>query len=267
MRLFPERSYDQSRTYAGDFADAFDSLFPPRTGPALAAGILRITGLGAGASVLEFGVGNGRVLVPLAQAGLRARGLDSSPEMLARTEELARAAGVQVETAVGDVREGDTAEHGTADLVLCVGATIGMMPPEDQERLLQRAALAVRPGGWVVIEAHHVDLVRAFHAHGDTDFRFPHDDGVILARSTFDPGIGEWWMRYSWEESSGGAGTTPVAKSAEEFSFTTDPAWQDDVTQRAGLALRHRHGSWDGDPVTPQSPTVISSYTRGAHDE
>lgn len=257
-RMFPDVDYDQSRTYAGDFADTFDALFPPRTGPALAEGLIAMTGAAPGDSALELGVGNGRVSVPLAAAGLRVTGVDSSEAMLERAAALAATQAVDLRLDIDDIRRLATA--GSFDLVLCVGATIGMLTPQDQERVFEQVARVTAPGGRVVFEAHHVPRVRYFHRNGDATFRFPHDDGVILARSTYEPAGGEWWMRYSWTDPTPAAGERVV--DAEEFSFTTDPAWQDECLRRSGLDLRARYGGWDRSPVSDESPTCISVYDR-----
>lgn len=59
----------------------------------------------SGGPVLELGVGTGRIAVPIARAGVRVVGIDSSEGMLAVAREAAEAAGVGVELRYGDLRD------------------------------------------------------------------------------------------------------------------------------------------------------------------
>lgn len=59
----------------------------------------------AGGTVLELGVGTGRIAVPTAQAGVAVIGVDSSPGMLEVARERAARAGVEVDLRLGDFRD------------------------------------------------------------------------------------------------------------------------------------------------------------------
>ena len=77
MRGYHERSYGDG------FADVYDEWYADVTD--VDATVRRMTALaGAGGSVLELGVGTGRLAVPMAAAGLRVVGVDSSQPMLDR---------------------------------------------------------------------------------------------------------------------------------------------------------------------------------------
>jgi len=88
----------------------------------------------AGGPALELACGTGQILVPIAEAGFRAVGLDLSPAMLQVARERLREAGVPGEVAEGDMRHFDLGErfalvfiarnsllhlHGTDDLLAC----------------------------------------------------------------------------------------------------------------------------------------------------
>lgn len=64
-------------------------------------------GIGAAAEALvELGIGNGRVAIPIAQAtGQRVIGIDTSPAMLEQARQKAAAAGVELELIQGDMRD------------------------------------------------------------------------------------------------------------------------------------------------------------------
>jgi SAM-dependent methyltransferase len=59
----------------------------------------------SGGPVLELGVGTGRIAVPVARAGVRVVGVDSSQGMLAVARESAERAGVELDLRFGDLRE------------------------------------------------------------------------------------------------------------------------------------------------------------------
>jgi SAM-dependent methyltransferase len=62
-------------------------------------------GRGAGGPVLELACGTGRLLLPIRKAGVDIDGIDSSPAMIARLKERARASGLSVRAEVADMRD------------------------------------------------------------------------------------------------------------------------------------------------------------------
>lgn len=70
-------------TYGRSFADVYDAWYP--TDEVTGATVAHVAALaGPGGSVLELGVGTGRLALPLAERGLSVTGLDASPDMLDR---------------------------------------------------------------------------------------------------------------------------------------------------------------------------------------
>lgn len=59
----------------------------------------------SGGPVLELGVGTGRIAVPVALAGVRVVGVDSSEGMLVVARERAELAGVEIDLRYGDLRQ------------------------------------------------------------------------------------------------------------------------------------------------------------------
>ncbi len=104
----------------------------------------------SGGPVLEMGCGTGRILLPVARAGVRIHGIDLSADMLGRLE--AKLAGElpevrsRVSFAQGDIRTADaggpfsvvTAPFGVAQLLLA---------REDQRAWLRNVRRHLRPGG------------------------------------------------------------------------------------------------------------------------
>ena len=100
--------------------DAFAAVYDEWTGPIGQDDVDFYVSLAAEAEgpVVELAVGNGRVAVPIAvRTGRRVIGIDVSPAMLAGASERARAAGVELDLRLGDMRELALEER--TDLVIC----------------------------------------------------------------------------------------------------------------------------------------------------
>jgi 2-polyprenyl-3-methyl-5-hydroxy-6-metoxy-1,4-benzoquinol methylase len=101
--------------------------------------------------ILDIGCGTGRHSVELARRGYRMTGVDLSDSQIARAREKAAVAGVAVDLRVGDARElAFQAEFGLA-ILICEGAFPLMETDEENYRILQGAARALRPGGKLIL--------------------------------------------------------------------------------------------------------------------
>ena len=103
--------------------------------------------------VVELAVGTGRIAVPIARAGVRVIGVDSSPEMLEVAHEAARSAGV---AALLDLRLGDLSEPPVDDqvpLVICPFRSLLHLESESEKlRALRAAHGLLAPDGRFVFD-------------------------------------------------------------------------------------------------------------------
>jgi SAM-dependent methyltransferase len=108
-------------------------------------------------TALEFGVGTGRVALPLSGRGVRVHGIDISEPML---EQLRRKPGSeQIALTAGDFAK--TRVDGTFRLVYLVFNTItNLTTQDDQVACFQNAAAHLEPGGCFVIEVLVPELRR-----------------------------------------------------------------------------------------------------------
>jgi SAM-dependent methyltransferase len=110
----------------------------------------RLRELAAGGAVLEFGVGTGRLAIPLALGGLRVHGIDGSDAMISELH--ARPGGDLVTATVGDFSS--TVVDGLFDVVVLAVNTIYAVPDQDtQVACFVNAARHLAPGGRFVVEA------------------------------------------------------------------------------------------------------------------
>ena len=135
--------YEDAEYYASNYADRTDDIdFYVK----LAAGRR---------SVLEYGVGSGRIALPVARAGTRVVGVDLSAPMLddLRAQLAREPAGVRerVEIVRGDMRDVRLRER--FDLVICpFNAALHLYERRDVERFLARVTEHLSPKGELVFD-------------------------------------------------------------------------------------------------------------------
>ncbi|MCI0354856.1 MAG: class I SAM-dependent methyltransferase [Acidobacteria bacterium] len=117
---------------------------------------------GAGGPVLEMGCGTGRILLPIARAGVRIHGLDASPDMLA----VLRGALVREPTEVqqrvslieGDLR--DASIEGRFALVTAPFRVVQhLLERDDQRAWLRNVRRHLAPGGALCFDVFQPDFV------------------------------------------------------------------------------------------------------------
>ena len=199
--------------------------------------------------ILEFGIGTGRVAVPLAQRGLAVSGIDISSDML---DQLHRKPGSEsIVTVVGDFAT--TTMPGTFALVYLVYNTISNLTTQaEQVACFQNVAQHLDPGGRFVIELWIPDLRR-----------FP--PGLPALPFTITP------SHLGFDEIDT---ATQLGISHHVFfdgdrvtRFDTPyryvwPSELDLMAQMAGLTLDERWADWDRSPFTGESRKHISVWSR-----
>ncbi|MFE2141649.1 class I SAM-dependent methyltransferase [Streptomyces sp. NPDC059456] len=259
--------------YGRQFEGWYDRLFPRDESAAVTAARLAELHPEPASGTVEFGVGTGRIALPLARRlAAPVTGLDSSPEMLAALRAAGEAeAGVEAPEAVGavgavgavdavlaDIRT-YTSER-TAGLVYCVCATLSMLlTPEDQRQAVARAAELLAPGGRFVVETHNKPAVLAAHeGRSRTSYFIPYPEpGTGLqTHSTLLPENDLWHCAHVWFESDGSS------RVGTELSRLTTPDEVDAYARAAGLVPEGRSADWLGTPYGEQAPMFVSTYVK-----
>jgi SAM-dependent methyltransferase len=107
----------------------------------------------AGGPVVELGVGTGRIAVPIAEAGVRVIGVDSSPAMLEACRKRAQAAGVELDLRLGDLRAPPVDPAEGVQALLCPFRSYLHLPDDDARRTALRSAHALlQPEGRLVFD-------------------------------------------------------------------------------------------------------------------
>src|ERR671930_1753567 len=131
-------------------AERYDERYADLAGPAVVDPIVDfLADLARGGAALEFGVGTGRIALPLSRRGVRVHGIDLSEAMLARLR--AKPGAERIGVTVGDFAT--TTVGRTFSLAYLVFNTIGNLTTQDEQvACFQNAAAHLEPGGCFVIE-------------------------------------------------------------------------------------------------------------------
>jgi SAM-dependent methyltransferase len=200
--------------------------------------------LAGGKAALEFGIGTGRIAIPLAQRGVHVHGIDLSEAMIARLHNKPGAGEIGV--TIGDFAA--TGVDGTFRLAYLVYNTImNLTTQAAQVACFGNAARHLEPGGYFVIEVAVPDLRRlppgeryvpfdVSERHAGIDEYDVANQGLISHHYT--DGLHSIPFRYVW------------------------PAELDLMARIAGLTLYERWSDWHRAPFTSESRKHVSVWQR-----
>jgi SAM-dependent methyltransferase len=239
--------------YGDTHAETYDALFQERDDLALVSQALaRLAGVGP---VLEFGIGTGRLALPLAQSGLKVYGIDNSPAMLERLR--TKPGADQIISVLGDCTC-DRVE-GSFTLVLIAFSTIFLFESQDtQVQCFQNAARHLQRGGVFVVEGFVHDRSQ-WHNNQQIVTTSVADDVVMLRCGVLDP-VQQLIETQQVELSPQGIKLRP---NRLRFIY---PAEMDLMARLAGLRLRERWSDWSGAPFRASSTTQIAIYEKVSDD-
>jgi len=243
-------------TYGDAFADVYDDWYAGVGDPATA--VARLAAMAAGGSVLELGVGSGRLAVPLAATGTPVWGLDASPAMLARLAE--RDGGAAVRAVAGDMADPVAAlagdDHPAFAVVVAAVNTFFLLPsPAAQASCLRGVAALLAPGGMLVLECY-VPGDPPAEVERRLEVRTVAVDHVVLTVTAHDPAEQRVVGQHVELRESG----TRLRPWVVRYST---PEQLDRLAAVAGLLLTERHAGWDGAPFDDASAMHVSVYGAG----
>ena len=239
----PENRFDAR------IAKSYDTRWPEIFDPAVVdPAVDFLAELAEGGSAMEFGIGTGRLALPLSERGVRVKGIDLSPDML---DELRTKPGAdRIDTVVGDIAT--TRMDGSFDLVYLVRNTITNLTTQDaQVNCFRNAAAHLRPGGAFVIEVYVPQLQRL--PPGDVHVPFtvtPTHVGI----EEYDVARQIAYSHHYWTADG----------KLETFSAPFRYVWPSELdlmARLAGLTLFERFDNWDRTPFTSASRSHISVWT------
>lgn len=198
---------------------------------------------------LEFGIGTGRISLPLARRGVDVHGIDMSRAMVARLR--AKPGGDDIGVTIGDFSS--TRVDGTFSLAYLVYNTImNLTSQEAQVACFRNAAAHLVPGGCFVIEVMVPELQRLPPGEVFRVFRAGETSWGIDEYDVADQGL----ISHHIEFVDGGVETVSMP-----FRYAW-PAEYDLMARLAGMTLRERWGGWKRDPFTSESDAHVSVWEK-----
>ncbi len=199
---------------------------------------------------LEFGVGTGRIALPLAQRGVEVHGIDLSKAMVARMRE--KPGGAAIDVTIGDFA--DTSVPGEFTLTYLVFNTINNLTTQDEQvACFVNAAAHLRPGGYFVIEVG----VPALRLLPPGQRAVPFDVGDrFWAYDLYDCATQAMSSNYVVDDDGGSARLRSIA-----FRYVW-PAELDLMARIAGMVPVERWQDWDGTLFTHESTRHVSVWQK-----
>ncbi len=234
--------------YGGHFASVYDDVYADLSPD---DAVRCLAGLAEGGAVLEFGIGTGRIALPLAATGLAVEGVDASPEMVAQLRR--KPGGEQLRVEVGNFST--TVMGRRYALVVLAFNTINALPSQEaQVETFRNAAAHLEPAGAFVVE-NWVPDVAAFHRRRAVGVHEVGDRQVLLDVAELHPA--EQRMT-----------TTRLAFTGEGVRLLPMnhryvwPAELDLMARLAGMHLEVRWEDWSRRPFTDESARYVAVYRR-----
>jgi SAM-dependent methyltransferase len=228
-------------TYDDDAA-----IFDPRVIDPVVHFLADLAGRGR---ALEFGIGTGRIALPLARQGMSVHGIELSNAMAARLR--AKPGGADIGVTIGDFAT--TSVTGRFSLVYLIFNTINNLTTQAaQVACFRNAAAHLEPGGCFVIEVGVPALQRLPPGETLVAFRLSETRWGIDEYDVVDQGLTSHHLRI-------------VDGRAERFSIPFRYVWPaelDLMAQLAGMALKERLGGWRREPFTNTSTGHVSVWEK-----
>lgn len=236
--------------FTGRVAEGYDLGSPDMYEPGvLEPAVSFLADAARSGAALEFGIGTGRVALPLNQRDVEVQGIDISPDMVTQLRAKPGSEGIVV--TVGDFAT--TKVPGVFSLVYLVYNAISNLTTQDEQvECFRNAARHLIRGGRLAIELWVPDLQRLPPGALALPFEVSHShlgfDEIDVASQQ---GVSHHYFI---------AGDR-VALFDSPYRYVW-PAELDLMARIAGLNLRERWGDWDRSPFTSQSKKHISVWER-----
>ncbi len=238
--------YDAS-TYGERIADVYDEWYAEAAFLETDAAVAKLAELAGSGPALELAIGTGRVALPLGARGVEVHGIDASESMVAKLRE--KPGGAEIPVTIGDFA--DVAVDGTYSLVYVVFNTFFALDSQDEQvRCFQNVAARLAPGGVFVIEAFVPEPEKYDGRVGTSRIE---SNQVQIDVASVDRA----------EQRSRSQHIVLTEQGARFYPVSIRwayPAELDLMARLAGLRLRDRWSSWDGQPFTKTSGKHVSVY-------
>jgi SAM-dependent methyltransferase len=221
----------------------------------------------AGGPVVELGCGSGRLLQPLARAGVEVTGVDSSPAMLARAGARLAAepdVAARVRLVQGDITSLEL--PGTTFALALFGYNTFMHLDERAALLaLRRVRALLAPGGRLWLDLENPFALADLPVTGEMELEAVFEDlstgWLVRQWSAYAADTTEQVVDVVWVYETTDATGAPLRTEARFRQHYTYPHQLDLLLAQAGLKLVSLAGDYDGSPFDEDSERLIALAT------
>jgi SAM-dependent methyltransferase len=242
--------YDPAR-YGNVVGDDYDDLYPgdPQDTQATVETLAELARARPEQSLLELGIGTGRIALGVHRLGLRVVGIDGSDSMVSQLRD--KAEGDQIDVAIGDYRT-TRVDETFATVALLYNGIFDPRGPEAQLDIFRNAACHLDVGGCFVVESFV--LSDAQRAGGWwVNPRYVASEHVELQFAQYDIKTNRVQRTFIHMRPSG-----------LEFLTVADtyasPGELDLMANFIGFELSSRTGGWRGEEYTAHSTRHVSVF-------
>ncbi len=208
-----------------------------------------IAALAGDGAALEFGIGTGRIALPVATRGVPVSGIDLSEAMVARLR--AKPGGDAIGVTLGDFAT--VKVDGAFSVVYVVANTIMNLTTQDEQvACFENASAHLRPGGCFLIEVivpgwQRLPPGERFQAFDVSPKHLGFDEIDVVTQASVSH---HYWI----EEGR-------VEVFSPPFRYVW-PAELDLMARLAGMTLRERWGGWSRESFTSESRQHVSIWEK-----
>ena len=233
-------------------AEHYDARYTYLSDPAVVDPIVAfLADLAHEGAALEFGIGTGRIALPLAQRGIRVSGIELSEAMVTRLR--AKPGAEQIGVTIGDFAT--TTVEGMFSVAYLVANTIMNLTTQDEQvACFRNAAAHLEPGGLFVIEVLVPGLRRL--PPGETFQPFDVSP-THVGFDEYDVARQGLVSHHYWIADG------KVEVLSPPFRYVW-PSELDLMARLAGMTLRERWSGWKREPFTSESTTHVSVWEKPA---
>lgn len=222
--------FDDPRFYGERWAPVYDPMHP-ELDPESVAFLAKLAGQDG---ALEFGIGTGRLALPLAEAGVRVHGIDISEPMLDQLR--AKPGAESIGLTVGDMTQVSLPDK-FGVVYMAFNGIYCALTQEDQIGCFRNAANHLTADGAFVLECYVPDVARFDRGQRVQVLEIGED--VMYVEYTMHDPVEQRVRTHLVAFSDGRAQLGPMTL---RYAWPTE---LDLMARLAGLRLEHRYGDWD----------------------
>lgn len=237
--------------YSGRIMEIYDLLYPVRQDEVSELAVA-LRALAPGTRVMEYGIGSGRIALPLREEGFEMSGIDISKPMLDLLAQRDSDAKIRASEA-SFTTPGRTSEH---DVVLSmINTAFFAHTPEDQRAMFDNAAGELVPGGIFALETFN-PLLFSHSPRPSVEMRALDPTTVLMEQFTLEP-VYQFLIAQC---TAIGRGDPIIWTQILRYMY---PSEMDAIARNAGFQLIRRSADWQGAaPYGAASPRCVTIYRR-----